>query len=96
MIISDFFNVLLSRAGGAFVIPFIQQAEFQTLDTFNVDVSVEDIMTIDASANALLRVGSTPELIAKALEQNGQVAFAMEIIDKLPEISASYAQASIS
>lgn len=93
MIISDFFNVLLSRAGGAFVIPFIQQAEFQTLDTFNVDVSVEDIMTIDASSNALLRVGSTPELIAKALEQNGQVAFAMEIIDKLPEISASYAQA---
>ena len=46
-----------SRAGVVFVIPFIQQDEFQTLDTFNVDVSVEDIMTIDASANALLRVG---------------------------------------
>lgn len=30
---------------------------------------------------------------AKALEQNGQVALAMAIIDKLPEISASYAQA---
>ena len=33
------------------------------------------------------------EAIAKALEQNGQVALAMAIIDKLPEISASYAQA---
>lgn len=30
---------------------------------------------------------------AKALEQNGQVALALAIIDKLPEISASYAQA---
>ena len=64
-------RVKVVKGGGAFVIPFIQQAEFQTLDTFNVDVSVEDIMTIDAvpvdaSANALLRVGSTPELIAKA------------------------------
>lgn len=67
-------RVKVVKGGGAFVIPFIQQAEFQTLDTFNVDVSVEDIMTIDAvpvdaSANALLRVGSTPELIAKAAEK---------------------------
>lgn len=30
---------------------------------------------------------------AKALEQNGKVALALAIIDKLPEISASYAQA---
>lgn len=56
-------RVKVVKGGGAFVIPFIQQAEFQTLDTFNVDVSV------DASANALLRVGSTPELIAKAAEK---------------------------
>lgn len=67
-------KVKVVKGGGAFVIPIVQQVEFQTLDTFNIDVSVEDIMTIDAvpvdaSANAVLRVGSTPELIAKAAEK---------------------------
>lgn len=44
------------------------------MDTFNVDVTVEDIMTkamvpVDASANAVLRVGSEPKLIAIAAEK---------------------------
>lgn len=47
-----------------------------------------DKIQVEGQANA-----KAQEAIAKALEQNGQVALAMAIIDKLPEISASYAQA---
>lgn len=47
-----------------------------------------DKIQVEGQANA-----KAQEAIAKALEQNGQVALALAIIDKLPEISASYAQA---
>lgn len=67
-------KVKVVKGGGTFVIPILQRAEIQSLDTFNIDVKVEDIMTkdkvpVDASANAVLRVGSTPELIAIASEK---------------------------
>ncbi|GKS81100.1 flotillin [Ligilactobacillus pabuli] len=62
------------KGGGAFVIPVIQQANVYSLDTFNINADVEEIMTVDsvpvdASVNAVLRIGSTPELIAIAAEK---------------------------
>lgn len=67
-------KVKVIKGGGTFVIPVLQRAEVQSLDTFNIDVTVSDIMTkdkvpVDASANAVLRVGSSPELIAIASEK---------------------------
>ncbi|EDP6423538.1 flotillin family protein [Campylobacter jejuni] len=67
-------RVKVVKGGGTFVIPILQRAEIESLDTFNIDVKVENIMTrdkvpVDASANAVLRVGSTPELIAIASEK---------------------------
>lgn len=62
------------KGGGAFVIPVIQQANVYSLDTFNINADVEEIMTVDsvpvdASVNAVLRIGSSPELIAIAAEK---------------------------
>ncbi|GKT02471.1 flotillin family protein [Furfurilactobacillus entadae] len=67
-------RVKIVKGGGVFVIPIIQQAQVQTLDTFNIDVTVDNIMTssmvpVNASANAVLRVSSDPELIAVAAEK---------------------------
>lgn len=54
--------------------PVLQQAQVQTLDTFNIDVSVSDIMTktqvpVDVQATALLRVGSSVDMLATAAEK---------------------------
>ena len=67
-------RVKVIKGGGCFVIPVIQQAQVQSLDTFNIDVDVKDVMTVDsvpvnASANAVLRVGSDPKMIAVASEK---------------------------
>lgn len=67
-------KVKVVKGGGTWVWPFVQQAEVQSLDTFNIPVTVEDIMTkdmvpVDVRATALLRVGSDPELIAIASEK---------------------------
>ncbi|KRL84415.1 inner membrane protein yqik [Ligilactobacillus equi DSM 15833 = JCM 10991] len=67
-------KVKVIKGGGAFVIPIVQQSEIQSLDTFNVDVVVKNVMTkgmvkVNASANAVLRVGSTPKMIAIASEK---------------------------
>lgn len=67
-------QVRVVKGGGAFVWPVLQQAQIQTLDTFNIDVSVEDIMTstsvpVDVKATALLRVGSSVEMLATAAEK---------------------------
>ena len=67
-------KVKIVKGGGSFVWPIIQQAEIQTLDTFNIEAGVEDIKTIsmvpvDAKANAVLRVGSSPESISIASEK---------------------------
>lgn len=67
-------KVKVIKGGGAFVIPILQRAQVQTLDTFNIDVNVENIMTrdmvpVDASANAVLRVGGDPKMIATAAEK---------------------------
>lgn len=62
------------KGGGTFVIPIIQEANVYSLDTFNINAEVEDIMTkdsvpVDASVNAVLRIGSSPDLIAIAAEK---------------------------
>lgn len=67
-------RVKVVKGGGTWVWPIIQQAEVQSLDTFNISVQVEDIMTkdmvpVDVQATALLRVGSDPHLIAIASEK---------------------------
>lgn len=67
-------KVKVIKGGGAFVWPILQQAQIQTLDTFNIDVSVEDIMTktqvpVDVKATALLRVGSSIDMLATAAEK---------------------------
>lgn len=67
-------RVKVIKGGGAFVWPVLQQAQVQTLDTFNIDVSVEDIMTktqvpVDVKATALLRVGSSVDMLATAAEK---------------------------
>lgn len=67
-------KVKVVKGGGVFVWPIIQQYDYYSLDTFNVDVTVEDIMTVnmvpvDASANAVLRPSSDPQLIAVAAEK---------------------------
>lgn len=67
-------KVKVVKGGGTFVWPIIQQAEIQNMDTFSIDVDVRNIMTIDAvpvnaSANAVLRVGSDPKMIATASEK---------------------------
>ena len=67
-------RVKVVKGGGAFVWPILQQAQVQTLDTFNIDVSVEDIMTktqvpVDVKATALLRVGSSVDMLATAAEK---------------------------
>lgn len=67
-------RVKVVKGGGTWVWPVIQQAEVQSLDTFNISVQVEDIMTkdmvpVDVQATALLRVGSDPHLIAIASEK---------------------------
>lgn len=67
-------KVKVIKGGGAFVWPVLQQAQVQTLDTFNIDVSVEDIMTktqvpVDVKATALLRVGSDVTMLATAAEK---------------------------
>lgn len=67
-------KVKVVKGGGTWVWPVIQQAEVQSLDTFNISVRVEDIMTkdmvpVDVEATALLRVGSDPQLIAIASEK---------------------------
>lgn len=40
-------RVKVIKGGGCFVIPVIQQAQVQSLDTFNIDVDVKDVMTVD-------------------------------------------------
>ena len=67
-------RVRVIKGGGAFVWPVLQQAQVQTLDTFNIDVNVEDIMTntsvpVDVKATALLRVGSSVDMLATAAEK---------------------------
>lgn len=67
-------RVKVIKGGGAFVWPVLQQAQVQTLDTFNIDVSVSDIMTktqvpVDVQATALLRVGSSVDMLATAAEK---------------------------
>lgn len=67
-------RVKVVKGGGAFVWPILQQSQVQTLDTFNIDVSVEDIMTktqvpVDVKATALLRVGSSVDMLATAAEK---------------------------
>ena len=67
-------RVKVVKGGGAFVWPILQQTQVQTLDTFNIDVSVEDIMTktqvpVDVKATALLRVGSSVDMLATAAEK---------------------------
>lgn len=67
-------RVKVIKGGGAFVWPVLQQAQVQTLDTFNIDVSVSDIMTktqvpVDVQATALLRVGSNVDMLATAAEK---------------------------
>lgn len=67
-------QVKVIKGGGAFVWPVLQQAQIQSLDTFNIDVSVEDIMTktqvpVDVKATALLRVGSSVDMLATAAEK---------------------------
>lgn len=67
-------RVKVIKGGGAFVWPVLQQAQVQTLDTFNIDVNVEDIMTntsvpVDVKATALLRVGSSVDMLATAAEK---------------------------
>ena len=67
-------RVKVIKGGGAFVIPVFQKAEVQSLDTFPISISVEDVMTrdqvpVDAKASAVLRVGSDPKMIAVASEK---------------------------
>lgn len=67
-------KIKVVKGGGTFIIPILQQGFVQSLDTFNVDVDVRNVMTkgmvkVNASANAVLRVGSTPEMIATASEK---------------------------
>lgn len=67
-------KVKVVKGAGAFVWPFLQQAQVQPLDTFNIDVAVEDIMTstqvpVDVRATALLRVGSSVDMLATAAEK---------------------------
>lgn len=67
-------RIKVVKGGGTFVIPIVQQGFVQSLDTFNVDVDVRNVMTkgmvkVNASANAVLRVGSTPDMIATASEK---------------------------
>lgn len=67
-------RVKVIKGGGAFVIPIFQKAEVQSLDTFPISISVEDVMTrdqvpVDAKASAVLRVGSDPKMIAVASEK---------------------------
>lgn len=67
-------KVKIIKGGGAFIWPVIQQAQIQSLDIFHIDVKLEDVQTveavpIDVKANATLRVGSDPEMIAIASEK---------------------------
>lgn len=67
-------RVKVIKGGGAFVVPVFQKAEVQSLDTFPISISVEDVMThdqvpVDAKASAVLRVGSDPKMIAVASEK---------------------------
>lgn len=67
-------KIKVVKGGGTFVVPVLQKAWFQSLDTFNIDVEVSDIMTtgkvpVYAAANAVLRVGSDPDMIAIASEK---------------------------
>lgn len=67
-------KIKVVKGGGAFVIPIFQQVEVQPLDTFNINVSVENFMTatkvpIDVQATALLRVGSSEDMLATAAEK---------------------------
>lgn len=67
-------HVKVVKGGGTFVWPVLQKAQVQTLDTFNIDVQVEDIMTstqvpVDVKATALLRVGSSVDMLATAAEK---------------------------
>lgn len=67
-------KVKVVRGGGTLVIPIFQQFRRYSLDTFNIDVSVEDIMTktyvpVDIDANAVLRPSSNPKLLAIAAEK---------------------------
>lgn len=67
-------RVKVIKGGGTFVWPVIQQAQVESLDTFPIDVTVNNVMTIDsvpvnAKASAVLRVGSDPKMIAIASEK---------------------------
>lgn len=67
-------KVKVVTGGGTFVIPIVQQSQIYSLDTFNIDVKVDDIMTkgavpVDAAANAVLRPASEPELLAVAAQK---------------------------
>lgn len=67
-------KVKVVKAGGTWVWPIIQRSELYDLNTFNIDVNVSNIMTktivpINVSANAVLRPGSSPELLAIASEK---------------------------
>lgn len=67
-------KVKIIKGGGAFVVPIIQQAQKQSLDIFHIDVEIDNVQTISSvpinvKANATLRVGSSPEMIAIASEK---------------------------
>jgi flotillin len=67
-------KVKVVTGGGTFVIPIVQQSHIYSLDTFNIDVNVNEIMTkdaipVDAAANAVLRPASEPQLLAVAAQK---------------------------
>lgn len=67
-------RVKVIKGGGVFVWPVIQQAQVESLDTFPIDVTVNNVMTVEsvpvnAKASAVLRVGSDPKMIAIASEK---------------------------
>lgn len=67
-------RIKVIKGGGTFVWPIIQQAQIQTLNTFDIKVAVDDVRTsnkvpIDVKANALLRVGSSDSMIKTACEK---------------------------
>lgn len=67
-------KVKVVKGGGTWVWPIIQQAEVESLDTFTIDVEVQNVMTkdavkVNAKANVVLRVGGDKKSIAIASEK---------------------------
>lgn len=67
-------RVKVVKAGGTWVWPIIQRSQLYDLNTFNIDVSLNNIMTstkvpVNVSASAVLRPGSDPQLLAVASEK---------------------------